>query len=1195
MASQTNAVAASGIIYTGTGTTPIALSSLFTTYNIAASATAFDANIHSNDGSYLIGPNGTHYGFGQLTPDILIGDLSRTFFVPSGSGTEATLIAFNSDTADGSFSYPAVSVVLGLGTLKGFDYPFTLTSTQIAAIPSSGYSFAVRYYCSDGSQDPLSLSERLGLESKNVQICTVWENKSVQASSGVTAFSGTAGTVDATQAISEATTAQQEAGSAIYFAIDMDTTSSIVDAYLKQIASVFNDPNKNVNHYKFGVYGSGYTCQLGAIDGASYTWLNAASYGWTNTGTYTNWNLSQVAVDENNSIPYTNLDPAGELSKKIVVGNAIFGVDVDIAKTGSDFGAFGPGSPSPPPPPSNPQIIQDNPITVSVGGSGPITAGNLSANETGFNSSQLIFTVTSGPSHGTLVNNSQSTVQFSQTDLNAGAISYLENGSVTSSDSFSFQVTDTSGGHTTGSFTIQIQSPPPPVSPPPPPSSPPPPPVSPPPPPASGLTLYDYSFTYKDGNVYYGITADDGTHGYFVGQIINTFYGSYDVYAKSQQLFNFPTNTVEIQLYYDNVGSKGKLAYTPYYYSQTGYSPGTAIGNDYDYILGSDNQYHVFGGNVGEFINSSPPPPPPSSPNDFSGDGRSDILFQNSAGLLATWQVNDTTVSGGGNLGNPGPDWTYIGSGDFNGDHKADLLFRNQNGVLATWQMSGTNIVGGGNLGNPGAAYSVVGIGDFNGDGASDILFRNTDGSYGTWEVQGSSIIAGNPNIGAPGGSFVFKGLGDFNGDGRSDILFEDAGGNYSTWLMNGTSVSGRVALGNAGPNYLFRGIGDFNGDGTSDVLFQNAISGDYATWKIQNDQVVLGGGTLGNPGPNWVFTAIGDYNGDGNSDILFRNANTGLYATWDVNGTSLIGGGNLGNPGAVWSVSSGPPAARPELPPTILFQNSNGAVASWNAPNSQNLGGPTFGNPSTAWAAIGRADFNGDGQIDVLFRSANGTLATWQTDGNTITAVGTLGNPGGSWSLKGLGDFNGDGRSDILFEDAGGNYASWDIGGTSIIGGGTIGNPGPDWAFQGIGDFNGDGKSDVLFMNSAHNYAIWELSNTQIIGGGNLGGPGGSFVCKGVGDFNGDGKSDILFEDAGGNYATWDLSGTSIIGGGNVGNPGPNWQFQQALDLNGDHKSDILFKSTADNTLASWHLDDTSIVGGGTIGNPGSAWHPLP
>ena len=577
----------------------------------------------------------------------------------------------------------------------------------------------------------------------------------------------------------------------------------------------------------------------------------------------------------------------------------------------------------------------------------------------------------------------------------------------------------------------------------------------------------------------------------------------------------------------------------------------------------------------------------PSAPLDFTGDGRSDVLFTSQTGGLATWQVDDLAITGGGDLGAPGADWTYEGAGDFYGDGRSDVLWLNQDDALWLWKMNGTQIVGGGEIGDPGGSWRVVGIGDFYGAGASDILFRDASGDLAVWELQGSSIVASGV-IGNPGAGWTFVGVGDFNGDGRSDLLFENADGSYATWTMDGVAISGGATLGDPGADWVYKGVGDFTGDGTSDILFENVDTGDYATWDIRDD-AIAGGGDLGAPGVQWTLKAIGDFSGAGRSDLLFENVASGRYATWDVDDTTIDGGGDLGDPGLDYAIAEPAPAARPELPGMIFFEDAAGTIRALDVESGVNAGGPTFG-AASGYALLAVGDFNGDLEPDMLFRNASGDYTTWRTNGSTITGGGVIGDPGGTWAYVGLGDFNGDGMSGILFKDASGDYATWDLNGTSIIGGATLGNPGAGWTFAAIGDFNGDGTSDILFENDG-SFASWEIGDNAIIGGGTIGSPGGSWSFKGAGDFNGDGKSDLLFEDASGDYATWDISGTSIVGGGTLGNPGSQWRFAGIADLFGDHQDSILFYDSATNSYETWNMDDTAVRSVSNLGSPGAGW----
>ena len=80
---------------------------------------------------------------------------------------------------------------------------------------------------------------------------------------------------------------------------------------------------------------------------------------------------------------------------------------------------------------------------------------------------------------------------------------------------------------------------------------------------------------------------------------------------------------------------------------------------------------------------------------DFNGDGVTDILWQNAAGITSEWLMSPS----GGIAGMPftpaAPGWNVIASGDFNGDHTADLLWQHAStGMTAEWLMAPTGGVG---------------------------------------------------------------------------------------------------------------------------------------------------------------------------------------------------------------------------------------------------------------------------------------------------------------------------------------------------------------------------------------------------------------------------------------------------------------------------------------------------------------------
>jgi hypothetical protein len=270
-----------------------------------------------------------------------------------------------------------------------------------------------------------------------------------------------------------------------------------------------------------------------------------------------------------------------------------------------------------------------------------------------------------------------------------------------------------------------------------------------------------------------------------------------------------------------------------------------------------------------------------STPHDFNGDGKSDILWRNDSGAVATWDMDDRSSSGAV-IGSATNDWHIAGTGDFNGDGKSDILWRNDSGSVATWNMNDRSSSGA-VIGSVTNDWHIAGTGDFNGDGMSDILWRNDSGSVATWNMNDRS--SSGAVIGSATNDWHIAGTGDFNGDGKADILWRNDSGAVATWDMDDRSSNGAV-IANVSNDWHIAGTGDFNGDGKTDILWRND-SGAVATWDM-NDRS-SSGAVIANVSNDWHIAGTGDFNGDGKSDILWRN-DSGAVATWDMDDHSYSG-----------------------------------------------------------------------------------------------------------------------------------------------------------------------------------------------------------------------------------------------------------------------------------------------------------------
>jgi IPT/TIG domain/FG-GAP-like repeat/FG-GAP repeat len=159
-----------------------------------------------------------------------------------------------------------------------------------------------------------------------------------------------------------------------------------------------------------------------------------------------------------------------------------------------------------------------------------------------------------------------------------------------------------------------------------------------------------------------------------------------------------------------------------------------------------------------------------------AGGGTVDVTVTNAAGTSPTSAADK---------------FTYLTTYDFDGDGMSDVLWRDTSGNVAIWEMNGTSIS---NLATSfvsqvPVAWSIVGTGDFNGDGKSDVLWRDTSGNFSIWEMNGTSVLnQATSFVALVPTAWSIVGSGDFNGDGKSDIAWYN-GGNVAILEMNGTTI----------------------------------------------------------------------------------------------------------------------------------------------------------------------------------------------------------------------------------------------------------------------------------------------------------------------------------------------------------------------------------------------------------------------
>ncbi len=282
--------------------------------------------------------------------------------------------------------------------------------------------------------------------------------------------------------------------------------------------------------------------------------------------------------------------------------------------------------------------------------------------------------------------------------------------------------------------------------------------------------------------------------------------------------------------------------------------------------------------------------------HDFNGDGKSDILWQNSNGAVAMWLMNGSQVSQSGSFGIVASNWSVIGQRDFIGGGNADILWRDSSGNLDMWFMNGLEVVPGPGLGSVTTNWTVMGTADMNGDGKGDLLWQDTAGDIAIWFMNGSQV-GSMASLGTVSPSWRIVGTSTGN------ILWRDNAGDVALWGVQGGQVSSSRGLGNVTSNFVVEGVGDFNGDGAIDILWLDTNSGALSIWFTDGTQVTSAG-SVGTLPSTWTIAQIGDYNGDGMSDFLLLDS-AGDLAVWEMNGSTVTSSLAIANVGTSWQVQN--------------------------------------------------------------------------------------------------------------------------------------------------------------------------------------------------------------------------------------------------------------------------------------------------
>lgn len=139
-----------------------------------------------------------------------------------------------------------------------------LCDTSATCLAAGGKSFVFRYYSRTTTQPEKQLrpKEAAEIARAGLQIAVVYQDRARLTDD----FSLARGQVDGSSAFASAGQVGQPAGSAIYFAVDVDFNSAQINQfvlpYFRGVRTALDGASGGISHYRMGVYGSGLTCRL---------------------------------------------------------------------------------------------------------------------------------------------------------------------------------------------------------------------------------------------------------------------------------------------------------------------------------------------------------------------------------------------------------------------------------------------------------------------------------------------------------------------------------------------------------------------------------------------------------------------------------------------------------------------------------------------------------------------------------------------------------------------------------------------------------------------------------------------------------------------------------------------------------------------------------------------------------------------
>jgi hypothetical protein len=308
----------------------------------------------------------------------------------------------------------------------------------------------------------------------------------------------------------------------------------------------------------------------------------------------------------------------------------------------------------------------------------------------------------------------------------------------------------------------------------------------------------------------------------------------------------------------------------------------------------------------------------------------------------------------------------------------------------------------------------------------------------------------------------------------------------------------------------------------TSALLRADGVSSRPQVWQFTNG-VNSGAGVFAFANPiagaaaGATAVASADLDHNGTIDLVVAGASGNQVYLNDGHGNFTPHGSPFGSANAVALALGGLTSAGGVGAAVV---NADGSIGIW-----LNDGTGTFSLSQTITglgaAAVGIADLNGDGNLDLLAAGSGGNNVLFGDGTGHFVAAAAFGNPvaTGAGTSVALGDFNNDGQLDALVGCSGSSVLWMNQGGGVFTAAQTFASTPADRVA--MGNFRGGALLDLVFTKAGRATQVWlNQGNGSFIP--SPASYGGGSATLAMGDVNGDGRPDLVVTDATGSLGTW-------------------------------------------------------------------------